>query len=95
MSKRAPEDAKALPILTTDEAAEDFLDTADLSEYDFSGFAKANFELRRKDARINMRVPVAQLAAIKQAAAAAGIPYQRFIRNAIDEALEAKGRKAR
>ena len=88
MSRQDVAKGKPFPIFTTDEEAEQFLDTADLSEYDFSGFKPARFELRRKDARINMRVPAAQLSAIKQAAANEGIPYQRFIRNAIDRALD-------
>jgi predicted DNA binding CopG/RHH family protein len=78
---------KPFPVFTTDEEAEHFIETADLSEYDFSGFKPMQFELRRKDARINMRVPAAQLAEIKSIAAQQGIPYQRFIRNAIDRAL--------
>lgn len=35
---------KKLPILNSDEEAEIFVGTADLSEYDLSGFAPANFE---------------------------------------------------
>jgi predicted DNA binding CopG/RHH family protein len=87
MSKPGLDKGKPFPTFTTDEDAEHFLETADLSEYDFSGFVPANFELRRKDARVNMRVPATQLAAVKEAAAKQGIPYQRFIRNAIDQAL--------
>ena len=78
---------KPMPHFNSDEEMERFVETADLSEYDLSGFVPANFELRRKDARVNMRVPATQLAAIKEAAAKQGIPYQRFIRNAIDQAL--------
>ena len=87
MSKPDASDGKPFPIFTTDEEAEQFLETADLSEYDFSQFKPSRFELKKKDARINMRVPAQQLDAIKQAAANEGIPYQRFIRNAIDLAL--------
>ena len=39
---------KKLPILKTDEEAEKFIDTADLSEYDLSGFKKVHFEFSRK-----------------------------------------------
>lgn len=84
---------KPFPHFTTDEEVEQFIDTADLSEYDFSQFKPAHFELRKKDARINMRVPAPQLEAVKQAAANEGIPYQRFIRNAIDRALAEAGRR--
>ena len=79
---------KPLPILMSDEEAEHFLDTADLSEYDLSGFKPVKFEFHNKAARVNMRLPSAQLQAVKDAAARRGIPYQRFIREAIDLALE-------
>ena len=78
---------KTIPHFESDQELEHFVDTADLSEYDWSGFKPLRFELKKKDARINMRVPAQQLDAIKQAAANEGIPYQRFIRNAIDLAL--------
>ena len=93
MSRPVADKGKAFPIFPTDAEAEELLDTADLSEYDFSKFKPSGFELRRKDARVNMRVPAAQLEAIKQAAANEGIPYQRFIRNAIDRALADTARR--
>jgi len=44
---------KKLPILKTDEEAEKFVDTADLSEYDLSGFKKVHFEIKPKDTAIS------------------------------------------
>jgi len=88
------EQLKQFPHFETDEEMEHFIDTADLSEYDFSGFVPMKFELRKKDARINMRIPAAQLVAVKNAAANEGIPYQRFIRDAIDTALAKAAKKA-
>lgn len=85
---------RPLPILTSDEDAERFLETADLSQYDLSQMRPFGAEFGMKDARVNMRLPSAQLDAVKAAAAADGIPYQRFIRNAIDLALAARDRKA-
>ena len=35
---------KRLPVLMTDEDAERFIETADLSEYDLSGFRPMRFE---------------------------------------------------
>ncbi len=78
---------KKLPVLMTDEAAEEFLETADLSEYDLSQFKPVKFELRRKDERVNMRLPGALLASVKARAEQEGMPYQRFIRMAIESAL--------
>jgi predicted DNA binding CopG/RHH family protein len=48
---------KPLPSLTTDEEAERWLETADLSEYDLSGMKPFRSEFRLKDARVNMRMP--------------------------------------
>ena len=49
---------KKLPILKTDEEAEKLVDTADLSEYDLSGFKKVHFEIKPKDAAISLKLPV-------------------------------------
>ena len=78
---------KPLPRLTTDEEAERFVDEADLSEYDLSGFKPMQFEFEKKSARVNMRLPEPLLDAVKEKARARGIPYQRFIREAIERAL--------
>lgn len=78
---------KSLPRLTTDEEAERFVDEADLSAYDLSGFKPVRFEFEKKSARINMRLPEPLLDAVKAKALARGIPYQRFIREAIERAL--------
>jgi predicted DNA binding CopG/RHH family protein len=58
-----------------------------LSEYDFSGFKPAQFEFGRKDARVNMRLPTPLLDALKTRAKERGVPYQRYIREALERAL--------
>lgn len=78
---------KNLPVLKTDEEAEGFVEEADLTEYDLSGFKPARFEFQKKDARVNMRLPESLLAALKQQAKERGIPYQRFIREALEQAV--------
>lgn len=78
---------KKIPVFDTDEAAEHFIDTADLTEYDLSGFKPMHFEFAAKDARINMRIPQQLLAAIKTKAAALNIPYQRLIRQSLEEVI--------
>lgn len=78
---------KKLPVLKTDEEAEHFVEEADLSEYDLSGFKPARFEFEKKDARINMRLPESLLAALKEHAEQRGIPYQRFIRDILEQAV--------
>jgi predicted DNA binding CopG/RHH family protein len=76
---------KKLPVLKSDEEAEHFIETADLSDYDLSGFKRVHFELRKKDARVNMRLPANLLAAVKAKAAKLGIPYQRLIRQSLEQ----------
>ena len=77
---------KTIPSFKTDEEAETFVATADLSEYDLSGqFVK--FELRRKDKSVSLRLPEPLLEAVRKRANQAGIPYQRFMRLAIEKAL--------
>jgi predicted DNA binding CopG/RHH family protein len=79
---------KKVPRLRTDEQAEAFL-AQDLSKLDFSQFKTARFEFERKDEQINMRVPKPLLAAVKARAKARGIPYTRFIRETLEQAVTA------
>lgn len=79
---------KPLPTLLSDEEAEKFVAEADLTDYDLSGLRMVQFEFQPKSERVNMRLPKALLAAVKASAAKAGVPYQRFIRQAIETAIE-------
>jgi len=45
------------------------------------------FEFERKTAQLNMRLPAGLLNAVKQRAAARGMPYTRFVREAVEAAL--------
>lgn len=78
---------KRMPVLKSDEEAERFVDTADLTQYDLSTFKPMQFEFERKDARVNMRLPEQLLAALKERAKQRRIPYQRFIREALERAV--------
>src|ERR687897_3496862 len=80
---------RKVPRLTTDEQAEAFLEQ-DLSDLDFSQFKPVRFEFEKKAARVNMRLPETLLAAVKERAEARGIPYQRFIREALEHAVSRK-----
>jgi predicted DNA binding CopG/RHH family protein len=80
---------KKVPVMTTDAEAEAFLDQ-DLSDLDFSQFKPVKFEFAAKDERINMRLPSSLLGAVKAKAKAAGMPYQRFIRATLEEAVSGK-----
>jgi len=78
---------RPLPRLNSDEEARRFVAEADLTEYEVSGFTPVQFEFEKKSARVNMRLPESLLNAVKAKAQARGIPYQRFIREAIEHAL--------
>ena len=80
---------KHVPKLKTDADAEAFLEK-DLSGLDFSQFKPARFEFQAKDAQINMRLPSKLLAAVKASAKSSGIPYQRFIRETLEQAVGKK-----
>jgi len=79
---------KKVPRLKTDKQAEKFL-AQDLSNLDFSQFKPARFEFEKKEEQINMRVPKPLLAAVKARAKARGIPYTRFIRETLEQAVTA------
>lgn len=76
---------KPLPSLHSDADAAKFVETADLSEFDLSGFKPMKFEIAKKEAALNMRLPSALLAAVKQKAASKGIPYTRYVRMLLEE----------
>lgn len=75
---------KTIPVFKTDEEAERFVDEANLTEYDLSGFQPMQFEFEPKSAHVNMRVPQPLLDAVKERARARGIPYTRFIRQLME-----------
>jgi len=77
---------KRVPKLKSDKEAETFLDQ-DLSMLDFSQFRPVRFEFEKKTARVNMRLPQALLDAVKKRATSRKIPYQRFIREALEQAV--------
>ena len=81
---------KKIPTFKTDREAERFIDTADLSAYDLAGAEPVRFEFEKKDARVNMRLPQPLLDALKERAKQRGIPYQRFIREALERAVTAR-----
>lgn len=78
---------KKFPEFRTDAEAEEFVEKADLSEFDFSDMKPMRFELRHKDKSISLRLPEQLLEEVRNTAKQAGLPYQRFIRMAIEHAL--------
>lgn len=85
---------RKVPRMTTDQEADAFLEQ-DLSDLDFSQFKPARFEFQTKAARLNMRLPASLLDAVKARAEARGVPYTRFIREVLEQALAGSGRPHR
>jgi len=80
---------KKLAALKTDEAAEQFVATADLTQYNLSGMVPLRFEFLPKTERVNMRLPEDLLNSVKDRAQREGVPYQRYIRLALERAVTA------
>ncbi|MBM3534404.1 MAG: hypothetical protein FJX60_15360 [Alphaproteobacteria bacterium] len=82
---------KKIPSFRSDKEAEEFVATADLTGYDLKGAVPMRFELQKKEARVNMRLPTRLLDAVKARAKKRGIPYQRLIREALERAIDRRG----
>jgi predicted DNA binding CopG/RHH family protein len=76
-----------IPPFRTDKEAEDFVAEADLSGFDLSGGQVVRFEFRPKDKTISLRLPEQLLNAVRSQAERAGLPYQRYIRMALEQAV--------
>jgi len=78
-------DPKPFPNFASDEEAERFVDQADLSDFDLSGFAATRFEFQRKDVQLNLRMPAPLLEAVKAKARRHGMPFTRYIRMLMEQ----------
>ena len=76
-----------LPLLTSDEDAEDFVASADLTDYDLSQGQRVRFEFKKKSTSVTLRLPPELLDELKAEARRDGMPYQRFIRLQLERAL--------
>jgi predicted DNA binding CopG/RHH family protein len=85
---------KQIPAFKTEEELETFID-GDLSDLDFSKLRPVHFEFAKKTAQVNMRLPEALLDAVKKRSELRGIPYTRFIREAIEQAITREAPKIR
>ena len=77
---------RKVPEFASDAAAAKFLEQ-DLSDLGFAAFLPVRFEFEKKTAQLNMRLPKPLLDAVKERATQRGIPYTRFIREAVESAL--------
>jgi len=79
---------KKLPALKSDKAAENLLNR-DLSEYiSAENLQPFPFEYRPKQKSVNLRISDELLKAVRAAARRRGIPYQRYIRQALEVSLQ-------
>lgn len=78
---------KPIPTFKSDREAELFVAKADLSEFDLAGGHVVRFEMKAKDKSVNLRLPEQLLTAVRDRAKLSGIPYQRYIRLALERAL--------
>ncbi|MDD9909153.1 MAG: CopG family antitoxin [Ahrensia sp.] len=83
------EKLKPLPLHTTDEEAEHFLDTADLSEYDLSGFKPAHLKFARPMVTFEIGLSPEQVEALDMIASRDGTDRERVARRFIEEGVSA------
>jgi predicted DNA binding CopG/RHH family protein len=82
---------RKVPKFKTDEEAAAFLEQ-DLSDLDFSQFKPMRFEFKPKEKSLNLRISQDLLDAVRKNAKREGIPYQRFIRQALERAVAPRKR---
>ena len=80
---------KQVPKFKTDDQAEAFLEQ-DLSGLDFTQFKPMRFEVARKEAALNLRLPVVLLNAVREKAKEKGIPYARYVRMVLEADLQGR-----
>lgn len=80
-------DKKQIPSFQNIDDAEKFVESADLTEFDLSGFKPMQFEFEAKSKTLNMRIPEALLDALKEKAKAKGIPYTRYVRQVLEKSV--------
>ena len=78
---------KKLPNLKSDKEAEEFVERSDLTEYNLSGAKRVHFEFSKKSKTVTLRMPEELLKAVKDTAKREKIPYQRFIRMTLEQAV--------
>ncbi len=79
---------KQLPKFKNDSDVEKFLDRDNLSEYLIpENFQAVTFEFETKEKVVNLRMSNALFERIKSAAQKKNIPYQRYIRQALEHSV--------
>lgn len=82
---------KRLPKFKRNEDVEKFL-KQDLSEYlTADNLRSVTFEFAPKSKVVNLRISEELLSAVKQASKIRGMPYQRYIREALEQSIKRTG----
>lgn len=80
---------KKLPDFATDEEAEDFVASADLTTYDLSGFVVAPLSFAADETRSSVSLPSSLVDQVRLKAEREGISADQFIRRALERAIRA------
>lgn len=78
---------KQFPVFHTDEEAEDFVATADLSEYDMSGFIPWDLAMNAPENENYVLIPKDLAATARAKAHARGVAFSDVIREALVRGL--------
>ncbi|HTV72022.1 MAG TPA: CopG family antitoxin [Rhizobiaceae bacterium] len=78
---------KQFPVFHTDAEAEEFVATADLSEYDMSGFIPWDLAMNSPENEAYVLVPKDLVAAARAEAAARGVAFSEVVREALETSL--------
>ncbi|WP_343050731.1 CopG family antitoxin [Bartonella fuyuanensis] len=76
-----------MPVFKADEKAENFVNTADLTDYDLTGFKLVHFKFLPKEASINICLPQVFMKALKEKVKNQVIPYTCYVRHLIEQDL--------
>lgn len=91
MKKKQKNIDRRLPKLKSDKDIEKFLEQ-DLSDYlHADNLFPITFEFAPKSKVVNLRVSENLFSAVKKASKKRGIPYQRYIREALEQSLKKDG----
>ena len=78
---------RLLPTLNSDKQAEKFIANSDLTEYELDAMKPHHFEFEPKSHPISLRLPENLYLILQKKAKEEGIKTQRFIRRALEKAV--------
>jgi predicted DNA binding CopG/RHH family protein len=84
---RAKSELKTILDFASDEEAERFVESADLTDFDLSDMKPMHFDFGDDANDVHLRLPASLLDAIKSKAKERGVTSARIIRDALEQAL--------